>query len=349
MIGPFCVFRCDAGPRIGIGHVARCRALADELRPRGWRCAFAVSAETVATMPSLKTSGYPIVVLPPDFPAAGEPAHLSAAQPEGCVLLIVDHYGRGVQFERACRSWAKHILVIDDLADRKHDCDWLLDPTLGREPDDYRPLVPGGATLLLGPDYALLRPAFAQVRPEALARRRADPGLRRVLVSFGGTDPHDATGACLDALVRLRPSFALDVVLGAAAPHLEAVRKRIGQMPNTALHVETAQMYELMSRADCALGGAGATSWERCCVGLPTIVSILADNQRSIAKALAEAGAIRLVGDWRTAAAGQMVESLASLTIDDLAGLSTRAAVICDGSGIFRTANALEPLRQGYV
>src|SRR5580658_8626962 len=122
------VFRCDGGPSMGGGHVARCLALAEELRKRGWVCTFAVSAETAATLPALAASGHRLQILPPHLSADAEPDALVANNPDGATLLIVDHYRRDRHFESACRNWAKHILVIDDLADRPHDCDWLLDP-----------------------------------------------------------------------------------------------------------------------------------------------------------------------------------------------------------------------------
>src|SRR5262249_18815445 len=158
---------------IGGGHIARCLALADELAERGHGCVFAVSAETAATMPSLAASGHDIEALSAGTTADLEPSLLAASWPQGCALLVVHHYGRDARFESACCPWAERILVIDDLADRPHDCDLLLDSTLGRAPADYASLCPKTCRMLLGPAYALLRPEFAAARSESLARRRA--------------------------------------------------------------------------------------------------------------------------------------------------------------------------------
>ena len=343
MVG-LAVFRCDGGPRMGGGHVARCLSLAGELVARGWRCAFAVSAETAATMAALEIAGHPITVLP----GADEAAALATAYPQGCDLLVIDHYGRDAAYEAACRPWAERIAVIDDLADRRHDCDILLDPTLGRAAEDYRPLVPAGCTLLLGPAYALLKPDFATARVASLKRRKTKPRLGRLLISFGGTDPLGATDACLAALKRANAPFAIDIVLGAAAANIESVRRHVEQMPRARLHVETQAMAALMAEADCALGGTGATAWERCCLGLPAVCAALVDNQRTIARRLAEAGAVRSIGDWRAGAPDELIKIVMSLTADDLAGLSGRAANICDGSGIFKVADALHPLRRSH-
>ncbi len=348
MFSPLAVFRVDGGPALGGGHVARCLALASAMKAAGWRCAFAVSPETAATMPALAKSGHEVWTLPADAAPDIEPGAMAGRWRDGATLLIVDHYRRDRGFELACRPWAKRILAIDDLADRKHDCDWLLDPSLGRKPDAYRPLVPAPCQFLLGPCHALLRPEFAAARPKALGRRH-NRVLGRLLVSFGGTDPHDATGACLDALVRSDLDLAVDVVLGAAAPHLDRTRRRVAEYPGARLHVETAEMADLMTRADCALGGAGATSWERCCLGLPAVTAILADNQRGVATALAEAGAAVVTGDWRPDLAERMIYDLAALTPERLAHMADAAAAICDGMGIFRAVEALNPLLPGLA
>jgi UDP-2,4-diacetamido-2,4,6-trideoxy-beta-L-altropyranose hydrolase len=349
MFGPLAIFRCDGGPTMGGGHVARCLAAADELRGRGWRCAFAVSAETAATMPTLAKSGHEVWALPLAVASESEPDAMAAHWREGAALLIVDHYRRDAAFETACRPWTKHILIIDDLADRPHDCEFLLDPTLGRKTSDYSALAPASAQLLLGPTYALLRPEFAVARPGSLERRRRQPGLRRVLLSFGSTDPFDATGACLDEMTRVLPDLSVDVALGAAAPHLASVRRRVEGRPGARLHIETDRMAELMAAADCALGGAGSTSWERCCLGLPAVVAILADNQRGIGRALSDSTAAVVTGPWGPSAADFMVQELVALTSQRLAKMSSAAAAICDGTGIFCLANAIDPLRQGLA
>lgn len=346
MAGPFAVFRADGGPQLGGGHIARCLTLADELRRGGWTCAFAVSDETAATMPALAASGHGVLTLQADAAPESEAAAIAGRWQDGADLLVVDHYRRDAKFEAACRPWARKIVAFDDLADRPHDCDLLLDPTLGRKPVQYNGAVGPACLLLLGPEYALLRPEFAAARPAALARRKV-PALRRVLISFGSTDPVDASGACLDVIKRYGFDVAVDVVLGAAAPRLERVRKQVAGLPRARLHVESGAMAQLMAEADWALGAAGATSWERCCLGLPAFVTVLAPNQMGIATALAAAGAVRVAGPWHPVLAERMVRELTLLSPARMAPMIAAAAAICDGSGIFRVAEAIERLRSG--
>ncbi len=339
------VFRADGGPAIGGGHIARCRALADEMARRGWRCAFAVSAETAATMHAVSASGYEVFALPPNAGPGLEADAISRNWPDGAAVLVADHYQRDSMFEGPARRWTDRIVAIDDLADRKHDCDLLIDATLGRVPERYGgDALPEGCQLLLGPNYALLKPDFAAQRAGSLARRR-EPKLQRVLVSFGSTDPLDATGDCLRAMAQVGFRFQVDVVLGSAAPKLAQIKERVAGLKQAKLHIETDAMARLMAEADIAFGGAGSTSWERCCLGLPAFCALLADNQLGIAAALGATGAALIAGPWRPGMGAAMVERLDGMTPQHLAQMSTAAAAVCDGLGTGRVADAIEKLR----
>jgi UDP-2,4-diacetamido-2,4,6-trideoxy-beta-L-altropyranose hydrolase len=293
-------------------------------------------------LPALARSGHEVLALGASPRAEAEPAALAANWPEG-VTLIVDHYGRDARFEAACRPWAARIVALDDLADRPHAADLLLDPTLGRDRADYRSLVPKSCALLLGPDYAPLRPEFAAARDAALARRgRQAP--QRLLIAFGATDPINATGAVLEALALAGSALAVDVALGDAAPHLAEVRGRVAALAGARLHVETTEMALLMTASNCAIGASGSTSWERCCLGLPALVAVLAANQAGIAASLSAAGAVWSAGEWRVGCADALVARLAALTPESMAEMSAAAARICDGLGAERVADGIETL-----
>lgn len=332
MSGAHAVFRFDASPRMGAGHAYRCRTLAGALSRLGWTCRGFAGPETLATMPELRDD--------PSLPttAAGDLCD------EAADWLIVDHYGLGADWERRHRGKVNSILVIDDLADRPHDCDLLLDQTFGRAGDDYAGLVPVSCRVLAGSDFALLRPAFARARASSLARRKAVQRVQRILVSLGATDPDNHTAEVLRGIADSGCDAAVDVVLGAAAPHLEAVRRLVTEMPQQAkLHVNVADMTALLSAADIAIGAAGTSTWERCCLGLPSFIVVIAANQQKIAAAIADAGAGIVVSGPRNALAGQIASELACLA-EDAAGLrsmSDSAAQICDGRGCDRLGLAL--------
>ena len=278
----------------------------------------------------------------------GDAAPLHQRWPAGIDLLIVDHYELDERFESACRPWARAILVIDDLANRRHDADFLLDQTLGRSPLSYAHLLPAQAQFLLGPDHALLRPQFAAARDRALARRGA-VHLGTVLVSTGATDPIGLTGRVLTALARSQLALDVDVVVGPGdATAEELLRHSEGILGEVRIHRTVADMASLMISADLAIGACGVTSWERCCLGLPTIAILTADNQAMVAKHLADAGAIQYLGDERDLDLAELASALRGLATDPqrLAAMSTRAAAICDGSGVDRVVATVERAAQ---
>jgi UDP-2,4-diacetamido-2,4,6-trideoxy-beta-L-altropyranose hydrolase len=186
----------------------------------------------------------------------------------GADWLIVDHYALDFRWEAHLRSCCRHIMAIDDLADRKQDCDLLLDQNLGRVPAEYDGLVPSVSKILTGPKYSLLRPEFAALRSQSLARRDV-PQLRNLLITMGGVDKDNTTGKVLNALKRcaLLETCHITVVMGPHAPWLSQVRTQAAQMPwHTDVLVNAEDMARLMSDSDLAIGAAGTTSWERCCL-----------------------------------------------------------------------------------
>ena len=343
---PTVVFRCDADAGIGAGHVYRCMALAGRMASAGWSIGFAVSSATPATVPALAGAGWRVR---DGFDVReDEPRRLAASWPEGVQLAVVDHYGRSSDDERRLRPWAERLLVIDDLADRSHDCELLLDPTFRRAAGDYAALLPPDARVLAGSGYALLRPEFAARRDEALRRHALRRPAESLLVSFGGTDASGLTLACVRALLAAEAKLGLDVVLGPASRGLDALQGLAARRSDLRVHVDTPHMAERMLDADLALGAAGSSSWERCCLGLPTVMLVLAGNQRTVAARLEEAGAAVAVGDGpdledRAAAA---VLALAQDTEARLL-MSRRASAVTDGLGASRALGAIETLRCG--
>lgn len=314
----------------------RCLALAEALMTDGWTVGFACSRESTEVMAALRTGRYDVLALG----GGPEPAALARRWPQGCDLLIVDHYGRDATFERDCRPWAERILVIDDLADRPHDADILLDKTHGRDAADYEPLVPPQCIVLTGAMYALLRPAFTASRVGALAQRDSRCGkVGRILVCFGTSDPDNATGVALEGVRRAGLDAEVDVVLGAKAPNLEAVRRQLRALPRANLLVDAEDMAELMASADLAIGAGGGTSWERCCFGLPTLMVVIADNQRRVARALQEAGAVLELPPEAAPIAGVLVDLAADP--GRLAAMSEAARALCDGTGTDRVLRAI--------
>lgn len=333
------VFRADASPAMGGGHIVRTLALADALAERGWECTFATRPQSLATVPALDRSGHRIVSLT----GSDDIASLCAALERPADWLIVDHYQLDASFHRAARDRADRIAVIDDLADRDCDCELLIDPTPGRTAAAWENLVPDDCRMLTGADYALLRPEFLHQRARALGR---DGSLecRRLFVSFGFTDAGGYTLTALEEIRRAGLRVPVDVVIGRASPWQEAVVDLAQSLPYPVrIHEESANIAAVMAAADMAVGAGGGTALERCCLGLPSIVIVIAANQAANTAALAEAGAIESLGPAEGLTAKDMAAAVQALCADGgrRSAMSAAAAALCDGLGTERVCEAL--------
>jgi UDP-2,4-diacetamido-2,4,6-trideoxy-beta-L-altropyranose hydrolase len=334
------VFRVDASVEIGGGHVRRCLVLAKALLQDGWSVHFASGGETADAVPSLRGSA--IQMIPIDE-TPNVAAGLSDAMPAGCDLLVVDHYGLDERFERSCRPWARRILLVDDVADRRHDCDVLVDQTPGRRAVDYRRLVPPDCSILTGSDYALLDQRFRMARAKA---RRRNSAVRRILVSFGATDPKGATVLALAALQRAKLAIPVDVIIGSANPHRAEVRAAADRLvPSAVVYVEIDDMASLIERTDLAIGAGGVSALERCCLGVPSILVVVAENQRGTAEALAKAGAALVVEEAKLRDSDAFADAIRALAQDTVrrAAMSVAAAQVTDGLGTIRVREICYP------
>lgn len=355
------VIRTDASNRIGLGHLARCRTLATALRDLGATVCFICREHPGHQIAALRAESFNVAALPapPDQDAANAPdgdyaawlgvpqdqdaaetlAALTAPRPD---WLIVDHYGLDAAWEQALRPHVDRILVIDDLANRRHEGDLLLDQNYAPAgANRYQDLLRAGTRTLLGPAYALLRPEYAQHRQTLRPR---DGQVRRVLVFFGGTDPHNLSGRALTALSDpALAHLAVDLVIGANHPQREELTVQATTRPGTRVHGPRPHLADLMAAADLAIGAGGATTWERCCLGLPSLVVSDADNQRPATSALAADGLIHYLGHMDQVSVATLRAALVQ-ALQDPAGLRTLAAAAratVDGQGTQRVNAAL--------
>ena len=347
------VVRADASLQIGTGHVMRCLTLATGLADRGAQVDFICRAHEGNLIALIEQRGFRVITLPlaagGDKASPDQPAHAhwlgcdwqtDAQQSLDAIFgmvdwIIVDHYALDHRWETAVRAKCARIMCIDDLADRSHDCDLLLDQSLGRCSQDYIPLVPKPATLLLGPKYALLRPEFAQWRDASLARRKT-PHLRHILVTMGGVDADNVTGRVLTALQGSDIAMLdkITVVLGPHAPWCDQVTSQAADMPvPTQVSSGVDNMAELMTSCDLAIGAGGSTTWERCALGVPTLTIVLAENQQEVAMRMACLQA-SLVMTRTEGFENRLLELLMTLDEAQIKNLSGRCRDICDGSGV---------------
>lgn len=356
-------FRVDASLEMGTGHVMRCLTLADSLTRKGAECHFICREHPGNLLAVIKDKRHLIHCLPMVAGvgnAASEgpvPIHthwlgtdwrtdsqqtkqyLQELKPD---WLVVDHYALDKRWELQQRAVCKNLMVIDDLADRVHDCDLLLDQTFGRKASAYLKWAPDHCKLLVGSKYVLLRPEFASLRDYSL-ERRTTPKLKHLLITMGGVDKDNATGSVLAALQpgALPEDCHITVVMGATAPWLISVQEQADELPwTTAVKVNVSDMGQLMAESDLAIGAAGSTSWERASVGLPSLLVVTAVNQTLVAESMVNAGAVMSVN------LSQLQNSLkiAPVITDLMANYSDRVMFnsdICDGRGASRVANQM--------
>ena len=324
------LFVCNASRSIGFGHVMRCLAIADALYEKGWRCDFFCTSETTKIVKALSQSPHGTLH---DKAMIEGPYH----------IIIIDSYNLDEVEEKKFRSLGDNIAVIDDLANRKHDCDILIDLTLDRREKDYQGLVPDNCKVLTGVDYALLRPEFNRLKNQALMRRNKAQGkIETVLISMGGTDPHNITSKVLNALNVIKEPLTIDVVISSQSPVKEEIEAGCAKLRVmgmiVALHLDVSDMAGMMMRADLAVGAAGVSSWERCCLGLPTLMIKTAENQQYVVSALHKAGAAEYLGSVAEVSEKNISLKLKSYLENSQKTyeMGIKASDLVDGKGISR-------------
>lgn len=349
--------RVDASSQIGTGHFMRCLTLADALKQRGAQIRFISRhlPEYLRNMLTEKEHEFMPLNSSPSEVATGDLAHahwldtsqhgdaqasIQALSDHIWDWLVVDHYALDAHWESALRQIVRNTLAIDDIADRQHDCDVLLDQNLYADMDTrYTGKVPAHCQLLLGPRYALLRGEFRQLRKQT--KPRSGP-VRRVLIFFGGVDAENYTGRAIEALASISHDLHVDVVIGAQHPGRKQIELTCAEH-GFLCYVQTSRMAELMAAADLAIGASGSASWERCCLGLPCIVGAVAQNQEQAAKNLSTLGAIRFVGVAQEITVKNLREEIKQTLYSDwIIEASLCGLKLVDAQGVTRVIKVME-------
>ena len=321
--------RTDASTLIGSGHLMRCLTLADHLRSAGAEVLFVAREHPGHLCDAIAERGFSVVRLPaPEITASATERHdyrswlavpwEQDARETGAALeeadrkwswLVVDHYGLDHRWESAVRPHGARIMVIDDLANRKHDCELLLDQNFYLDLEGrYDSLTPGGCRHLLGPSDALLRTQFYECERQMSPR---DGTVRHVLVFYGGVDATGETMKTMRALDGFRQgNLTADVVVGPSNREADKIGALCDWSDRFVCHDRVENMAELMARADISFGGGGTTTWERCYLGLPTATVEVADNQQVMLEALATRQAIWHMGRHDRVTEQNIVERL---------------------------------------
>lgn len=339
--------RVDATSHIGAGHLFRSLTLVDKLVATN----FCAPADIVFLSHQLGSSfknlinarGYEITeieLVEWDEPADAEFCSNYLKQRDFFDLVIVDHYELTAVWEKAIAKLCHTMVVIDDLANRAHSCDILLDQTMGRQKADYKSLTPDYTQLLLGTDYVLLREQFSQFHEKASLKRARTKHIEQLLISVGATDHLELSTQFIEWLneyfvtQQLTP-IATTVVISSAASSINKLKGMRAKFPWLTLVVDATNMAELIYQADIAIGACGTSSWERCVLGLPTLSLITAENQRLVNSSLEIAGAILDLGHAATLTKHHFLKLFNKLLTDiDLYQRISKAALnVCNQAG----------------
>lgn len=336
------MFRVDASRSIGNGHLMRSMALAKGLKQCGIECLFVSQDLDGNLIKYLESNDFEVMRI------NNEKSGIKVVSQIRPKLLVIDHYKINSDAESSYRNYVKKLFVIDDLANRKHNCDILLDQNLGRKRNDYRLLVEEKTKLLIGPKFALTRDEFFRYRKISLNRRGDNFGQPlKVLVSMGGTDQGGYTSKAIEAIASsgLHSDTVVTILISSNSSNISKIRKslKLLKYPSN-LIIDPSNIAELMAYSDFSIGALGSTSWERCILGLPSISVCVAKNQKSIGESLAKAGASLVIGRKRFKE--DLIEELSKIKNGEsfLSKQSRFASTICDGFGVQRVIGKISEI-----
>lgn len=353
--------RADASAAIGIGHVKRSLSLAQALRDAGADVCLItrpLGVDTVVPAAAASTEHFALAPLlgpaaalatPTPYAAWAEvPWQVDAEETVSTLrswrpdLVIVDHYAFDAHWHRTVRvGLGARLAAIDDLADRSMDVDWLIDHNYA--PDHsakYAGRLAPDTTLLGGPRYALLAPPYANS-----ARLEVRTEVRSIGIFMGGADSAGISFRALEACRSdARFAGAIEIATTSGNPRLAELAAACLRWPLTTLLVDVPDLAAFFARHDLQIGGGGGASWERCCIGVPTVALVCADNQRGVVEALSALGILATPdgGDdgLSTAAIGAAVAALAG-DYERRRDMSERSRRLVDGLGARRVAMRL--------
>lgn len=351
------VFRVDASHAIASGHVSRCLALAHALRKRGANCTFVSSEVAGNLLTFVAAAGFEQRVLtgplelnpktlahigPQTSAAEDAQSTIEALGGERPDWLVIDHYGIDGKWEILLRPHVDRILVIDDLANRHHECDILIDQNFSLTGSQrYAGLVNEETIMLCGPEFAMLQPEFAQQRLTLERKHLTD---LRAFISFGGSDRENLTGMTLEAFqLPALKGVALDVAIGKHNPNRDSLVELLAERPGSRAHYAPTSLASLMAQSDFAVGAGGTTIWERFCLDLPSVVIASADNQIPSCESLAAARRINYVGFWTDVTVSKLQTSILEVAANlEPWGLALPEPLV-DGLGAERVAEVMVP------
>lgn len=333
--------RVDASSQIGFGHVARCMTLAEALSKNGQEIIFCIKEDGNILSDFMIKKSFQVHLIPAGVNTQEDAQLLiSAVEEHQCRAAILDGYEFDDAYLQSIRPHVSFMLSIDDLAQTSFCSDMVLNQNIHARAEHYQGKLSNGHKLLLGPRYALLRSEFGKF----YARQRDFAQVKNILVAFGGADPWNVTFKALEALRDLKGDCLVNVTLGLANPHKEEIKEYVLKSKrNISLFENTPRMAELMLEADLAISSGGTITWELCCLGVPTLQIILAQNQVGAVQELERCGITQNIGWHEQTSTQQIHQAVMGLMADRQTRkeMSVRAKALVDGLGTQRVLSEI--------
>ena len=324
--------RVDSSPEIGIGHMMRCLTLAQELKNNFDKIIFLTQKDSGNFIGTIMKNEFEVIFIPTTNNDPNIIKNLITAYSENKNFLLIDHYDIGSNFESSLKNIFERIFVIDDLANRKHDCDLLIDQNYYRDLNQrYEKLIQNGTITLLGPKYAIIRPEFRKINKKTIKKNSQ---IKKILVSFGGSDPTNECKKVLDALCSIENSkFEIIVAAGIYNHKFEQLKKLYEKYSNIKIYRHVDELSRLMVNSDLFIGAGGTTTWERFYMGLPSIVTIISDDQKESIEFLSDMGHVINLGLAKNVTSKTYVQTLQKPNSDLIYNMSLHNQKLVDGNG----------------
>lgn len=332
------VFRADSGNGIGWGHTMRCFALAQKFKEKNASISFIVRKHPNNISHFLEEQGFNVFYLKNKNYYWKEDAIQTKKIIEsiGNVdWLVVDNYTLDIKWEKFLKPYIKKLMVIDDMTLRKHECDLLLDQNYYENIKKlYFEFIPKKCSLLIGPKFALIRNEFYEIRNNLKLR---DGLINRILISFGGSDCTNETIKVIKAIKELdNHKINVDLLLTASNKNSKKIQKILSKFSNITVHYQNFNVSKLMKNADLSIGAGGSSTWERCCLGLPSIVTVSAKNQLQLTNEITKKGCIINLGITKKTSSKDYLNAIRNLNKSVLSRMSKNGLKLVDGKGTIR-------------
>ena len=350
------LIRADSGEDIGFGHISRCLTLAKALKNNGVDVCFVCKNHDGNSIGIIKKENIKVYLIP-----LSETQSIKKINYSGCIgpsvkedalqtievvkkykpdFLIIDHYGIDIIWQRILKPFVKIIMVIDDIADRSHECDILLDQNWYPNSEKrYKELVPKNCVLFLGPKYALIKPEFSNYHDFCRKIRRE---IGRIFIFFGGSDNFNLSSMALKVLTKkIFKNIHIDIVLGESNPSIQEINALASRRKKTKVYIQTSAMEKIMSKCDLAIASGGVNTWERLCLGLNSLVITVAENQIESMKNLDNHGVVKLIGHANEINEELFFEKVYEFIISKNFKKKKNKIIDCDGKGANRVASML--------